>query len=116
MIWFVITDQKTDQTPNGKLSNLLAGTAEQITEKLKRYREAGMTMSLLWPPFADVPRSCPKLRQCNPGSRCPHEKSRAYRDLEDLPGKDQVWVADQQRIRPNDVREQRSISVVEVGD
>ena len=57
MIWFVITDQKTDQTPNGKLSNLLAGTAEQITEKLKRYREAGMTMSLLWPPFADVPVS-----------------------------------------------------------
>ena len=57
MIWFVITDEPTDQAPNGKLSNLLAGTAGQITDNLKRYREAGMTMPLLWPPFADVPVS-----------------------------------------------------------
>ncbi len=57
MIWFVITDEPTDQTPNGKLSNLLAGTAGQITDNLKRYKEAGMTMPLLWPPFADVPVS-----------------------------------------------------------
>ena len=57
MIWFVITDEKTDQTPNGKLSNLLIGTADQITDNLKRYREAGMTMPLLWPPFTDVPVS-----------------------------------------------------------
>jgi hypothetical protein len=57
MIWFVITDEKSDQTPNRKLSNLLIGTAEQITDNLKRYAEAGMTMPLLWPPFADVPVS-----------------------------------------------------------
>ena len=55
MIWFVITDQPMDQTPLGKGTNLLAGSAAQITDMLKRYREAGMTMPLLWPPFADVP-------------------------------------------------------------
>jgi alkanesulfonate monooxygenase SsuD/methylene tetrahydromethanopterin reductase-like flavin-dependent oxidoreductase (luciferase family) len=55
MIWFVITDQEMDQTPAGKATNLLAGTADQITEMLKRYQEAGLTMPLLWPPFADVP-------------------------------------------------------------
>ncbi len=57
MIWFVITDEPTDQSPNRKLTNLLAGTADQITDTLKRYKEAGMTMPLLWPPFADVPVS-----------------------------------------------------------
>jgi alkanesulfonate monooxygenase SsuD/methylene tetrahydromethanopterin reductase-like flavin-dependent oxidoreductase (luciferase family) len=57
MIWFVITDEATDQTDNGKASNILAGTAEQITDMLKRYKEAGLTMPLLWPPFADVPVS-----------------------------------------------------------
>jgi alkanesulfonate monooxygenase SsuD/methylene tetrahydromethanopterin reductase-like flavin-dependent oxidoreductase (luciferase family) len=57
MIWFVITDDETDQTPNGKLSNLLIGTASQITDNLKRFQEAGMTMPLLWPPFTDVPVS-----------------------------------------------------------
>jgi dimethylsulfone monooxygenase len=57
MIWFVITDEKTDQTLNGKLTNLLVGTADQITDRLKRYAEAGMTMPLIWPPFADVPVS-----------------------------------------------------------
>ena len=57
MIWFVITDAETDQTPQGKGSNLLAGTAAQITDNLKRYKEAGLTMPLLWPPFADVPVS-----------------------------------------------------------
>ncbi len=57
MIWFVITDEEMDQTPAGKASNLLAGTADQITEMLKRYKEAGLTMPLLWPPFADVPVS-----------------------------------------------------------
>jgi hypothetical protein len=55
MIWFVITDEETDQTPQGKGTNLLAGTAAQITDNLKRYKEAGLTMPLLWPPFADVP-------------------------------------------------------------
>jgi alkanesulfonate monooxygenase SsuD/methylene tetrahydromethanopterin reductase-like flavin-dependent oxidoreductase (luciferase family) len=57
MIWFVITDEPTDQTPNGKVSNLLVGTATQITDNLKRYKEAGMNMPLLWPPFTDVPVS-----------------------------------------------------------
>jgi hypothetical protein len=55
MIWFVITDTEMDQTDNGKASNLLAGTEAQITDMLKRYKEAGLTMPLLWPPFQDVP-------------------------------------------------------------
>jgi len=55
MIWFVITDQEMDQTPAGKATNLLVGTAAQITDTLKRYQEAGLTMPLLWPPFTDVP-------------------------------------------------------------
>lgn len=57
MIWFVITDEETDQSDNGKLTNLLAGTAQQITDRLKRYKEAGLSMPLLWPPFQDVPVS-----------------------------------------------------------
>ena len=57
MIWFTITDEPTDQTDQGKLSNLLVGTADQITDNLKRYRDAGLDMPLLWPPFADVPVS-----------------------------------------------------------
>jgi alkanesulfonate monooxygenase SsuD/methylene tetrahydromethanopterin reductase-like flavin-dependent oxidoreductase (luciferase family) len=57
MIWFVITDEETDQTDNGKASNILVGTAGQITDMLKRYKEAGLTMPLLWPPFQDVPVS-----------------------------------------------------------
>ncbi|MGV9799214.1 LLM class flavin-dependent oxidoreductase [Mycobacterium sp. NPDC003449] len=57
MIWFVITDEPTDQTPAGKATNLLAGTPRQIEDILKRYRDAGMTMPLLWPPFRDVPTS-----------------------------------------------------------
>ncbi len=55
MIWFVITDEDVDQTPAGKASNLLVGSARQIEDILKRYKEAGMTMPLLWPPFRDVP-------------------------------------------------------------
>lgn len=57
MIWFTITDQDVDQTPAGKVSNLLVGSARQIEDILKRYQEAGMTMPLLWPPFRDVPTS-----------------------------------------------------------
>ncbi len=57
MIWFVITDEPVDQALNGKLTNLLVGTADQITDRLKSYKEAGMDMPLLWPPFADVPTS-----------------------------------------------------------
>ena len=44
-----------DQTPAGKGTNLLVGSAAQITDTLKRYKEAGLTMPLLWPPFTDVP-------------------------------------------------------------
>ena len=57
MIWFTITDEPTDQTPNRKLSNLLVGTESHITDNLKRYKEAGMDMPLLWPPFSGVPVS-----------------------------------------------------------
>lgn len=57
MIWFTITDTETDQTDNHKLTNLLVGTEQQITDRLKAYKEAGMTMPLIWPPFADVPVS-----------------------------------------------------------
>ncbi|MDQ7811011.1 LLM class flavin-dependent oxidoreductase [Amycolatopsis sp. A133] len=55
MIWFVITDQDLDQSPMGKGTNLLAGSAAQITDQLKRYQDAGLTMPFLWPPFQDVP-------------------------------------------------------------
>ena len=55
MIWFVITDEASDQTPQGKGTNLMVGTAAQITDILKRYQEAGLTMPLLWPPFQGVP-------------------------------------------------------------
>ncbi|MEZ5194278.1 MAG: LLM class flavin-dependent oxidoreductase [Nocardioides sp.] len=57
MIWFTITDTEVDQTDNGKVSNILVGTERQITDMLKRYQEAGLSMPLLWPPFADVPVS-----------------------------------------------------------
>ena len=57
MIWFTITDTEVDQTDNRKISNLLIGTEAQITERLKHYKEAGLSMPLLWPPFADVPVS-----------------------------------------------------------
>ncbi len=57
MYWCVITDEPSDQTPQGKASNLLIGTADQITDNLKRLQEAGLTMPLIWPPFADVPVS-----------------------------------------------------------
>lgn len=55
MIWFTLTDAEVDHSPQGKVTNLLVGTAGQITDRLKRYREAGMTMPMLWPPFQDVP-------------------------------------------------------------
>jgi len=57
MIWFTITDTEVDQTDNRKLTNILVGTESQITERLKSYKEAGLTMPLLWPPFSDVPVS-----------------------------------------------------------
>jgi alkanesulfonate monooxygenase SsuD/methylene tetrahydromethanopterin reductase-like flavin-dependent oxidoreductase (luciferase family) len=55
MCWFVITPEDMDQTPAGKATNLLVGSAGQITDTLKRYKDAGLTMPLLWPPFNDVP-------------------------------------------------------------
>jgi len=57
MCWFAITDEPTDQTRNGKLTNLLVGTQDQITGNLIELKQAGMTMPLIWPPFADVPTS-----------------------------------------------------------
>jgi alkanesulfonate monooxygenase SsuD/methylene tetrahydromethanopterin reductase-like flavin-dependent oxidoreductase (luciferase family) len=57
MIWFTITDEKSDQTPMGKGSNILVGTKQQVTDNLKRLKEAGMTMPIIWPPFKDVPVS-----------------------------------------------------------
>ena len=57
MIWFTITDTEVDQTDNRKVTNILVGTESQITERLKSYKEAGLTMPLLWPPFSDVPVS-----------------------------------------------------------
>ena len=57
MLWFVITDQETDQTPRGSSGQgqQFVGGNRQITDKLKRYKQAGLTMPLLWPPFQDVP-------------------------------------------------------------
>ena len=57
MYWFVITDEKSDQADLGKGSNILIGTAAQITDNLKRLKEVGLTMPLIWPPFTDVPVS-----------------------------------------------------------
>ena len=57
MCWFVITDEESDQAPAGKASNILIGTEAQITDNLKRLKEAGLDMPLIWPPFTDVPVS-----------------------------------------------------------
>ena len=57
MYWFVITDEESDQADAGKASNVLIGTAAQIADNLKRLKEAGLTMPLIWPPFTDVPVS-----------------------------------------------------------
>lgn len=57
MIWFTVTDEETDQSDNHKLTNLLVGTERQITDRLKAFKEAGMNMPLIWPPFTGVPVS-----------------------------------------------------------
>jgi alkanesulfonate monooxygenase SsuD/methylene tetrahydromethanopterin reductase-like flavin-dependent oxidoreductase (luciferase family) len=57
MYWFAITDEPTDQADNGKVSNILVGTPEQVTENLIELKQVGLTMPLIWPPFADVPTS-----------------------------------------------------------
>lgn len=57
MMPFEITREETDQTPNGKLTPTMVGTAAQITENLISYKEAGMTMPMLWPPFSGTPTS-----------------------------------------------------------
>ncbi len=57
MYWFVITDEPSDQADAGKASNVLIGTADQITENLIALKKAGLTMPLIWPPFTDVPVS-----------------------------------------------------------
>jgi len=55
MMPFEITKEKTDQTPNGKLTPTMVGTADQITKNLNDYKKAGMTMPMLWPPFTGTP-------------------------------------------------------------
>jgi len=55
MLPFEITREKTDQTPRAKLTPTLVGTVDQITDNLKRYRDAGMTMPMMWPPFSGTP-------------------------------------------------------------
>jgi alkanesulfonate monooxygenase SsuD/methylene tetrahydromethanopterin reductase-like flavin-dependent oxidoreductase (luciferase family) len=55
MLFFDITTEKTDMTPRGKITPCMTGTAQQLVDQLKRYKEAGLTMPLLWPPFAGVP-------------------------------------------------------------
>ena len=55
MMPFEITKEETDQTPNGKLTPTMVGTADQITGNLRKYKEAGMTMPMLWPPFSGTP-------------------------------------------------------------
>ncbi len=55
MLFFDITSEKTDQTPRGKLTPSMTGTVQQITDNLKRYKEAGLTLPFLWPPFTGVP-------------------------------------------------------------
>lgn len=55
MLWTVITDVDVDQSPAGKVTNLMVGSQKQITDRLKDYKDAGLTMPLIWPPFADVP-------------------------------------------------------------
>ena len=57
MIWFTITVSDFDQSDNVKLSYILVGSERQLIDMLKRYQEVGLTMPLLWPPFADVPVS-----------------------------------------------------------
>lgn len=57
LLWFNVTDESSDQTPRGKLTNLLVGSADQIADNLKRFRDAGLTMPILWPPFNGVPIS-----------------------------------------------------------
>lgn len=55
MLLTVITDQAVGQSGHGKVTNLLAGTAGQVTGRLKAYREAGLT----------IPKS--GGRNCHPG-------------------------------------------------
>jgi dimethylsulfone monooxygenase len=52
---FEITREKTDQTPKGKMTPTMMGTVEQITDNLKRYRDAGLTIPMVWPPFSGTP-------------------------------------------------------------
>jgi len=52
---FEITKEKTDQTPNGKMTPTMMGTVDQITDNLQRFRDAGLTIPMLWPPFSGPP-------------------------------------------------------------
>lgn len=46
MIWFTITDEPTDQASNRKLTNLLVGTVDQITDNLKRFESSWVSWRL----------------------------------------------------------------------
>ena len=64
MLWFAITEEKTDQTPAGKATPWMVGDAQQIEDMLKRYAEAGLTMPMLWTPFEVAPsKTCDDLKR-----------------------------------------------------
>ena len=50
MIWFTITDTEVDQSDNGKVSNILVGTADQITEKIQAAVDAGANYIIVYMP------------------------------------------------------------------
>jgi hypothetical protein len=47
MLFFDITGEKTDQIPQGELTPVMTATPQQLIDKLKRYEDAGLTMTLL---------------------------------------------------------------------
>ena len=55
MIWFVITDQDDGPDAGGQGHQHPGRLGGADHRQLKRYQEAGLSMPLLWPPFADVP-------------------------------------------------------------
>jgi dimethylsulfone monooxygenase len=64
MLFFDITSEKTDQTPKGKLTPSMTGTPQQLIDNLKRYKEAGLTLPLLWHLFKGVPTAMGLPRIC----------------------------------------------------
>ena len=56
MIWFVITDTETDQSTWARAATCSPAPQDR-SPTCSNYRDAGLTMPMLWPPFADVPVS-----------------------------------------------------------